>query len=106
MYLSQIRYFCLFCISCKKETSLFEGVSSQISIFNNNKKTKKKNQNYKIISELAYLIQLTTTLIFYIYSNIKALKKILNTYDQNIMEISYEYLKKHFSKSNGNFVYI
>lgn len=90
----------------KKETSLFEGVSSQISIFNNNKKTKKKNQNYKIISELAYLIQLTTTLIFYIYSNIKALKKILNTYDQNIMEISYEYLKKHFSKSNGNFVYI
>ena len=95
-----------------KETILFKGINSQITIFNdlnqNNVKNNDENNNKKIeiISELNYLSKLAKSLIYYVYSNIKALKEILNTYDRKVIYISYKYIKKHLSKNNGDLVYI
>ena len=92
-----------------KEKDLFEGINSQIRFFNNIK-NKENEENIKskiqIISDLKYLSKLGKSLINYIYLNIRALKNILNIYDNKIMFISYRYMKKHLSKNNGDLVYI
>ena len=96
-----------------KETLLFEGINAQISSFNNlNKdnnnenKDEDNNKTIEIITELNYFSKLAKSLINYVYLNIKALKEILNTYDRKVIYISYKYIKKHLSKSNGDLVYI
>ena len=92
-----------------KETSLYEGINAQIRFFNNIKnKDNEENikSKIKIISDLKYLSKLGKSLINYIYLNIRALKNILNIYDNKIMFISYRYIKKHLSKNNGDLIYI
>ena len=91
-----------------KETLLFEGINTQISIFNDfdNNQNNNNDKKVEIISELNYLSKLAKSLINYAYLNIKTLKEILDTFDREIMNISYKYIKKHLSKTNGDLVYI
>ena len=90
-----------------KETELFEGVTTQIELFNNLRNKEKNNEKkIKIISDIKYLSKLGQSLINYVYLNIKALKNLLNIYDNQIIFISYKYMKKHLSKNNGDLIYI
>ena len=90
----------------RKEKKLYNDMNLQLRLYESIKNQYNNERKMKIISDLEYLSNISYELINYVYINIKALKRILRIYDMNLIEISYNYLKKNLSKNNGNLVYI
>ena len=92
-----------------KEKDLYQSINKKIQ---NKEKTKNKScqEIIKEINSLNYLSNLCLELLAFIYLNILALKKILNSLDNYINtkkeSISYKYLKKFLSKDNSDLIYI
>ena len=59
-----------------------------------------------IIRELDYCAQKARELKNYVYINVISLMRILYKVDNKLTNISYNYMQKHLSKNNGNFIYI
>lgn len=89
----------------KKEKNLYDNTNIQRRIFESPNQDNDKAK-MKIASDLEYLSNLSYEIISYVYINIRALIRILKLYDSKLIEISGDFLKKHFSRNNGNLVYI
>ena len=92
-----------------KERKIYQEISQKIN--NKNKlKNKKIKEIITKIDSLNYYSNFCNQLIIYIYWNIKAIKSLLNIFDNSTKTIakklSYLYLKYHLSKTNGNLLYI
>ena len=90
----------------KKEKTLYDNVNIQHRIYESPNNQDNNKTKMKISSELVYLSNLSYELIRYVYINIRTLIRILKLYDSKLIEISGDFLKKHFSCNNGNLVYI
>ena len=90
----------------KKEKSLYNNINIQHKIYESQNNEDNNKAKMKIASDLEYLSNLSYELISYVYINIRALIRILKLYDSKLIEISSDFLKKHFSSNNGNLVYI
>jgi hypothetical protein len=90
----------------KKEKILYDNINIQHRIFESPNSQDNNKTKMKISSELVYLSNLSYELIRYVYINIRTLIRILKLYDSKLIEISGDFLKKHFSCNNGNLVYI
>ena len=103
----EIRTMHIFYIN--KETNLYNNINTLITLYKNPKNKENYGKKMEIIENLDYLGKLCYSLIKYVYLNIKALINILTLYDDKVMKmqyISFDYLKKHLSKKNGDLVYI
>lgn len=90
----------------KKEKSLYDALNIQHRIYESPNNKENNKAKMKIASDLEYLSDLSYQLIRYVYINIRALIRILKLYDSKLIQISGNFLKKHFSKNHGDFVYI
>ena len=90
----------------KKEKILYDNINIQHRIYESPNNQDNNKAKMKIASDLEYLSNLSYELINYVHINIRALIRILKLYDLKLIEISSDFLKKHFSSNNGNLIYI
>jgi len=88
----------------KKERELYEQINIQFKVYNNKNITEQKQM--EIAKNLVKLAQLSRELKSYVYINVISLINILYKADHKLTDISYNYMQKHLTKSNGNFIYI
>jgi len=88
----------------KKERELYEQINLQYKVYKNPIINDEKRM--EIAGNLVKLAQLARELKNYVYINVISLLRILYDTDNKLIDISYNYLQKHLTKNNGNFVYI
>lgn len=88
----------------KKERELYEQINLQFKVYKNSKITDQKKM--EIATNLVKLAQFARELKSYVYINVISLINILYKADHKLTDISYNYMQKHLTKSNGNFIYI
>jgi len=88
----------------KKERELYNKINLQFKIYNT--KTIDDEKRMEIVKELESYAQLARELKNYVYINVVSLMRILYHADNKLTKISYNYMQKHLSKNNGNFIYI
>ena len=91
----------------KKERELYEQINLQYKLYiNPNNNLINDQKKMEIANNLVKLAQLARELKNYVYINVISLIRILYKADNKLTDISNNYMKKHLTKSNGNFVYI
>lgn len=88
----------------KKERELYEQINIQYRVYNNPKINDQKKM--EIAKYLVNSAQLVRELKSYVYINVISLMRILYKADSKLTYISYNYMQKHLTKNNGNFLYI
>ena len=89
----------------RKERELYDIINIQFKKYNN-KSVINDQKRMDIIRELDNCSQIARELKNYVYINVISLMRILYKVDNKLTNISYNYMQKHLSKNNGNFIYI
>ena len=89
----------------KKERELYDKINIHFKIYNN-KNAINDQKRMDIIRDLDNCAQIARELKNYVYINVASLMRILYKADNKLTKISYNYMQKHLSKNNGNFIYI
>ena len=88
----------------KKERELYDNINIVFKIYNN--KSINDQKRMEIAEDLMACARTARELKNYVYINILSLMRILYKADNKLTNISYNYMQKHLSRNNGNFVYI
>lgn len=88
----------------KKERDLYNKINLQFKVYNT--KTIDDKKRMDIVKELESYAEFARELKNYVYINVASLMRILYHADNKLTKISYNYMQKHLSKNNGNFIYI